>query len=127
MSKFTIDFFELGFLAEACVPPCPIARTSFWHDLIDKHYYIMSEDERERLYDWIRKLPSYNLENKDVQWFEARFNPDNQYKLHLSFEGKEETRECFLWEGRYYIGRNVSIFEDYIVSVEKVLHKDVIN
>lgn len=29
MAKITIDFFELAFLAESCIPPRPIARASF--------------------------------------------------------------------------------------------------
>ena len=35
MSTFQIDFFELAFLAEACIPPVPIARASFFADLSD--------------------------------------------------------------------------------------------
>ena len=30
MSTFEIDFFELAILAEACIPPRPIARAMFW-------------------------------------------------------------------------------------------------
>jgi len=38
MESFQIDFFELAFLAEACIPPRPIARMMFWQHLTD--YYI---------------------------------------------------------------------------------------
>jgi hypothetical protein len=38
MSNFTIDFFELAVLAEACMPPNPIARTMFWQHLTDVYW-----------------------------------------------------------------------------------------
>ena len=42
-NKFNIDFFELCFLAEACIPPRPIARAMFWDTLINEHYYNLTE------------------------------------------------------------------------------------
>jgi len=40
--RFKIDFLELYFLAEACIPPRPIARAMFWDDLCDKYYHEMT-------------------------------------------------------------------------------------
>jgi len=34
MNKFEIEFDELCFLTEACIPPVPIARAMFWEDMI---------------------------------------------------------------------------------------------
>ena len=45
MSEFKIDFFELAFLAEACIPPVPIARAMFFADLSDKYYHQMTQEE----------------------------------------------------------------------------------
>ena len=55
MSTFNIDFFELSFLAEACIPPRPIARTYFWQNLSKVYWYQMTENERERLFEWINR------------------------------------------------------------------------
>jgi hypothetical protein len=56
MSNFTIDFFELAFLVEACIPPRPIARSMFFDDVSDIHYHKMTKEERQRLFDWIIRL-----------------------------------------------------------------------
>lgn len=55
MAQITIDLFELAFLSEACIPPRPIARASFWDRLINEIYNQLSANERERLFDWITK------------------------------------------------------------------------
>ena len=44
MSDFTIDFFELAFFAEACIPPSPIARAMFWQNLTKRYWSQMTED-----------------------------------------------------------------------------------
>lgn len=119
MSKFTIDFFELSFLAEACIPPRPIARSMFWYDLIDKHYNIMSVSERNRLFEWIQKNSNFDLKNEDCQWFYDRFNPDNQFDVHTDFKKKKEVVECFKHNDKYYIKRNTFIAEEYIDRVDK--------
>jgi len=43
---FKIDFFELAFLAEACIPERPIARAMFWHSLTDKYWEQMTPDNQ---------------------------------------------------------------------------------
>jgi len=91
MSTFTIDFFELAILAEACIPPRPIARAMFWQSLTDKYWYQLTEGERIHLFEWLQKSWMYeeSLEKEeDTQEFHARFNPDNQYmifSLHLNY------------------------------------------
>ena len=124
-NRFKIDFFELSFLAGACIPPKPIARTMFWHRLIDKYYYELSKSERARMYEWINRewAMEKGLENKneDCLLFNARFNPDNQYLVTTNFKGKEEEHECFLWENRYHTKRKTSIQEEFITKVEKII------
>ena len=122
MSTFTIDFFELAFLAEACIPPRPIARAMFWQSLTDKYWYEMTEGERAHLFEWMWKNWVYeeSLEKEeDTQVFHARFNPDNQYIIKTNYEGKAEEHRAFKMGDYYYIGRNTSILDDYIVSIEK--------
>lgn len=119
--RFQIDFFEFCFLVEACIPPRPIARSMFWEKVIDKYFYEMTQEERERLYEWVCKNYTYQEgiknKNEDCLLFQARFSPDNQVNITTNYNGKEETHEAFVWGTRYYISSRKSIQEEYIVSV----------
>ena len=122
MSTFEIDFFELAMLAEACIPPRPIARAMFWQSLTDKYWYQLTENERTHLFEWLQKSWVYeeSLEKEeDTQVFHARFNPDNQYIVTTNYEGKIQEHRVFKMGSRYYIKRNTWITEESIVSVEK--------
>ena len=122
-NRFKINFFEFSFLVEACIPPRPIARTSFWHDVIDKYYDILTNDERNRLFDWICKNPSFQhsleLKNEDTEIFYARYNPENQYNITTNFNNKEKNYHCFKYNDKYYTKRNASIQEEYIIKIDK--------
>lgn len=124
MSHFTIDFFEISFLAEVTIPPATIARSMFWKDMIDKHYHNMTPDERSRLFEWMQLNSKFKdqLEkgNKDVVLFYDRYNPDNQYRLFVSLEGHENGIEVFKNEGKYKTHENTSIVEEYITKIEKI-------
>lgn len=119
-NKFKIDFFELVFLAETCIPPRPIARTVFWHRLINEIYYELDDNQRERMFDFITKNASFDKENKDCQLFYARFNPKNQYLVDLFHNGKAETHKMFQFEGKYYTHINRYAAPEYIKKVEKI-------
>jgi hypothetical protein len=127
MSDFIIDFFELSFLAEACIPPRPIARTMFWQNLTDVYWEQMTEDERIRLFDWMQKSSGYykSLEKEeDTQVFHARFDPDNQYIVKSNYHAPlEQNHRTFKRGERYYLDSRKWISEDYIVSVEKFTPK----
>jgi hypothetical protein len=56
---------------------------------------------------------------EDTQVFHARFNPDNQYTVQTFLNGIGEEHRAFKMGDRYYIGRNTSISEEYIISIEK--------
>lgn len=122
-TKFSIDFFEFSFLVEACIPPRPIARACFWNDVIDIHYYRLSDNERSRLHEWVNRNGSFedSLTNKNEQCelFNARFDPTNQYLITTDFNGDVTTTECFLFNERYYITSNRSVNEDYIKEIKK--------
>ncbi len=119
MSTFNIDFFELSFLAEACIPPVPIARGTFWQDLINKHYYTMTDGERSRLYTWILKNMRFDIANGDCLMFELRFNPDNQYLVQTKHKGAKETHEAFKVGGLYHVSTSTHIEPKYITEVHK--------
>jgi hypothetical protein len=122
-SRFNIDFFEFSFLVEACIPPRPIARAMFWNDVISKYYYVLTPDEREHLFEWINKnsffVQSLKGGNEECALFNARFDSNNQYKINILFEGREEVKDCFKWNNHYHTSKSTSIIEDYITSIEK--------
>jgi hypothetical protein len=126
MNTFTIDFFELTFLAEACIPPRPIARAMFWHSLTDKYWEQMTEGQRIHLFEWIQMSWVYeeSLEKEvDTQEFHARFNPDNQYIVKTNHNDEVHEHRVYLFNGRYYTSRNRSLTEQYIVEVNKFTPK----
>ena len=123
MSTFEIDFFELAFLAEACIPPRPIARAMFWQHLTSKYWDQMTEHERERLFEWMNRSEWYKKsleEQEDTQVFHARFDPDNQYLITTNFKDQPLEHRTFKMRERYYIGPTTSIQEEYITKIEKL-------
>ena len=121
MSTFTIDFFELAFLAEACIPPVPIARGAFWDSLINIHYNNMTKDERLRMFEWMqRSSDRFSLEKEGCRTFYARYNPDNQFKVTCFYKGMPQVVECWLMDDKYHTGINQSINPEYIKSIEKL-------
>ena len=113
-----IDFFEFVFLLEACLPPKPIARTLFFQKAIDKYYYKLSERERTIIFERFKK--DLNIEEEDSEWFYARYDPSNQYKVVTLYDNKKETHRAFLRDGKYYTQRNKSIAEEYIETIEQL-------
>jgi hypothetical protein len=123
MSNFTIDFFELAFLAEACIPPNPIARTMFWQRLTNVYWEQMSEEERDRLFEWLNRNDNYkqSLEKEEeTQIFHARFDPDNQYMVHTTMNGKDDVNRVFKYKDLYYVRSNSWITPEFITKVEKI-------
>jgi hypothetical protein len=122
-NRFNIDFFEFSFLVEACIPPRPIARAMFWDDVINKHYHGLTENERQRLFEWINRCDNftYNLPtNEDCQLFNARFDKENQYEVETKYNSITENHRVFKWQGKYHISKNQSVNDDYIVEITKV-------
>ena len=123
MSNFTIDFFELAFLAEACIPPNPIARTMFWQRLTNVYWEQMSDEERDRLFEWLNRNDNYkrSLEKEEeTQIFHARFDPDNQYMIYTTMDGKDDVNRAFKYKDLYYVKRNSWITPEFITKVEKI-------
>ena len=123
MSNFTIDFFELAFLAEACIPPNPIARTMFWQRLTNVYWEQMTEEEREHLFEWLNRNDNYkqSLEKEEeTQIFHARFDPDNQYMVYTTMDGKDDVNRTFKYKDLYYVRSNSWITPEFITKVEKI-------
>lgn len=123
--KIEIDFIELAFLVEACIPPCPIARATIWSDTIDKHYHKLTKNGRARMYDWMNRNEKFKIQleksDEDCLLFNARFNPENQYVVHTEINGKKQETECFLFYGIFHTSSNTHIVGDYITGHIKKL------
>lgn len=118
-----IDFFEFSFLVEACCGRRPIARSMFFDRVINKYYHILTQDERDRLFEWLNRNSSFvhDLENGEESCllFNARFDKNNQFLIHTLFEGEEKTIKAFKFEDEYYTGKNSYIVKEYIIKIEK--------
>ena len=68
---FTIDFFELMFLAESVIPERPIARSMCFDDFSEKHYHKMNEDQRENFFNHVKQCAGFSLENEQCRHFYA--------------------------------------------------------
>lgn len=123
MGTFTIEFFELCVLAEACIPPRPIARTMFWQSLTDQYWEQMTENERAKIFSWLQKNPYYEdslAKEEDTQVFHARFDPTNQYEVTYQYQGTTESIRTFLYKDRYHTSTRRSVFPDYITRIQKL-------
>lgn len=126
MSKFEIDFFEFSFLVEACIPPVPIARSSFWDKVCNDYYHQLYPRERERLFEWIANNPKFKhsmeIGYEQCLAFYYRYNRDNQYRV-ITDDGVRF--DCFKVGDEYYIvyteNLKQSILKEHIVSVEPLI------
>jgi hypothetical protein len=117
-NNFVIDFFELAFLTEACLPPSPIAKHCFFMNTIDRYYFQMTWEQRKHFFEWI--TPKLNMEHEESKMFYARYNPENQYLVKTLHEEKQENIEAFLFEEKYMLTSARRINKDYISSIEKL-------
>lgn len=117
--KFEIDFFELLFLAEVCIPPVPIARACFFDSLSEVHYHKMSKEQRLRFYEFLK--PKLNIDNEDHKLFLCRFNPENQYQITTGYLGEVEFHNSFLMDEKYHTSKNKFIAPDYIIDILPII------
>lgn len=117
---FEIDFFELAFLVEACIPPVPIARFLLWEKVIDTYYHKMSRRQKNELFTWITTNKKFKKENEHCRLFYARFNPNNQWSVLAFHNGKVGVHDCFKMDDEYYTSPTRKISEEYIKSVNKI-------
>ena len=121
INRFNIDFFEFCFLAEACIPPQPIARISFWKDIINKYYKVLSQDERDKLFSWMNRNhrfeDSLNNKNEDCLLFNDRYDKFNQYNVTTLYLGEIKVVEAFKWQDKYHINESSSVEPKYIIRI----------
>lgn len=126
--QFSIDFTEFCFLIEACIPSRPIAKSMFWDEVINDYYHQMTNGQRKKIFNWINRNMHFEEAlkkgNKQCIAFNARFNPENQYLVHYTYDGKKDSVKCFKIDNTYYIeyhlSRNEYISNIFIDKVEKL-------
>jgi hypothetical protein len=116
---FRIDFFELLFLAEVCIPQVPIARAVFFENLSTIHYQQMNNEQKKKMFDFITKNQRFDITNEDCLNFYNRFNPDNQFNVLTDYQNKKEIKQTYLHKEKYHVTKNQWIDEKYIVSIDK--------
>lgn len=114
---FKVDFHELLFLAEVCIPPKPIARTIFFEELSDIHFYQMTPQQRFKLFKVITEHKNFDMSNEYCQHFNARFNPQTQYKA-ITKEGKEIIH-LYKFKETYHVKKMVLLNMDMVKSIDK--------
>lgn len=84
----------------------------------------MTKNERNRLFEWMRRNDHYiselEKENEDVELFDARFDPNNQYLVTAELNDKVEQHECFYFDNEYRTAKNRFINFDYVIKTEKI-------
>lgn len=118
--SFTIDFFELMFLAESVIPDRPIARSTCFDDFSDRHYHKMTPDQRVSFFNHVKNCNGFSLDNEQCRHFYARFNPDNQYLVSCFHQGKVSKFECYLYNGEYHSAKDKRVNKEYIKEVIKL-------
>ena len=85
--------------------------------LVETYYHQLTPKERKRLYEQVSRLPFFTLKDEACRIFAARFNPKNQYRLKLRFNGEENEMECFKYNGKYHTGKQLVINDKYVTEV----------
>jgi hypothetical protein len=93
--KFKIDFFELSFLAEACIPPCKdVAETAFWKRLTFEIRDELTLKQRVKLLEWLQRNDKFNLTLMSCREFHSKYSgfviddddvPEPDPELHINF------------------------------------------
>jgi len=119
-TSFTIDFFELMFLAESVIPERPISRSMCFDDFSEKHYHKMNEDQREQFFRHVKQCDGFSLKNEQCRHFYARFNPKNQYVVSCFHNGKADDIICYRFDEEYRTTKNKFVSSEYIKNVVRI-------
>jgi hypothetical protein len=116
--SFTIDFFDLMFLAESVMGCGTIARSLCVDNFSDRHYHNMSDDERKQFFDYVQKQHGFNLKKEECRHFVARFNPENQWSVKVDYNDRIEWIDCYIYNNNYHTSKSRFINPEYILQVK---------
>lgn len=134
-AKIKLDKFQLMWLFEGAAGKSHL-RWDIYQMFIDDIYPQLDDNEREFLYIYIKRDTSWMWENRGKAdetpynyWLQvlARYNPSNQFIVTAEYNGEKETKDAYLWDGKYYVGYNNYFANEYIVNVEQKPYKKCLN
>jgi len=116
--QMVIGYFELLLLIDAAWSCGTILKHSIIVKLMDTWYHALSKNNRERVYSYIRRVlvPQQEIHQRLL----ARFNPDNQYRVHIDNNGDKQTPECYFYEGEYWTSSFQFANKDFILWVKQI-------
>lgn len=125
-NNFSIDFFELMFLAESVIPEGPIARSMCFDSFSEVHYHEMTKSQRKHFFEYVQKCNGFTLENEQCRHFFARFDPKNQYLVSCFYNGKPQDVVCYMFDGEYRITKSRFVNREYIKKVVRLHDMQII-
>lgn len=120
-NKFSIDFFELLFLTQVCIPPVPIARAMLFERVSDEFYHQLSDSQRLQMLRVVEESPKFSIDEPDCYHFHCRYSQDTQYLVTAK---TGERIECYLFKDRYHIRKDTFVDPGQIESVIKLNIKE---
>ncbi len=122
--KYSIDIYEFMKLAELCFYSQTGVSICFIDRAIDEYHNMPVFDKQKMKILRDQLLRNLDLTDKKLnerqEKFLARYDPDNQYKVTVRFEGKEETRYMYMYKGRYLDGKSTFAPKENIHEVIKL-------
>lgn len=135
MALVKLDKFEILWLCEGAMGKSHL-RWSIYDKMIDEIFPILSDDEREFIYTYLKRDTSWLWEKKTIgdtmpyeYWLQtlARYNPTNQFTVRLRNGRITQTADAYLWNGKYYTTTNRFCAPEYIKSVKQKPYKQCCN
>lgn len=140
--EINLNFYEMLYLLEGCLRGSHL-RSSTVERFVNEWYDKFTVEERARLYEiMLRNFYNGNFKPDTTmceadEWLMARYNPNNQYRVYSTFEGKDYVTDCFKYatnyvemvdnrplykksEERYFTKINTFIASEYITKIEKI-------
>jgi hypothetical protein len=103
-NKFEVEFFQLEKLVEASWSGSTILQFCVLQDLVDIHYYQMTESQRKAIHSFFQTKMNferaiYNSDTDEIrEKIIARFDKNNEYYLF----GKETEEAYFMYKDKYW-------------------------
>lgn len=133
--KIELDIFELFYFIEGCAHGSHL-RQGIWRRCVNEFYGNLFRHERDQLFDWFTRLlwkdmcgdtyPNVNKEwkytpcgSEDFQRAVACFDKNNRYIVTVKKGRQKETREAYLFQGKYWVDFSCFATEEYIINVTK--------
>jgi hypothetical protein len=111
-NRFEVDFFQLEKLIEASWSASTILQFCVLQDLIDIHFYKMSDSQKKAVHSFFATKMTFEkkLYNEDTNEIRekiiARFNPNNQYYI----QGTKAP--LYLHNGKYWSDSNNHVLQE---------------